>query len=416
MSKTKVAVIGLGAAGMMAAYSLLESEDCEVLAFERNKNIGAKVLISGGGRCNVTTYQENIPEILKNYPRGAKFLRFAMYEIPPLKIMQFFEKNGVKLKHESDLRVFPASDDGSEIVNVFEKKFKKSGAKIKFLNAISDIEKVNGKFILTNQKNEKFEAEKVIITTGGQAYRHTGSKGDGYFLAERLGHSITDLGPSLNSFVVKDNWSKELSGVSHIEVNFKGFLKDGKKLEFKGPMIWTHRGLSGPAVFAVSAMMAFERFDKLNSKEIYLDLIPSINHEELNAKLTTYFKANPKKSLLNAFKEFAPRSVLLKLASELELDMSKIIAETSKKKIAKLINLLKHLPIELVGRASGDEFVTAGGIKLEEINKKTMESKICNGLFFAGEILDVDGFTGGYNLQASWATGYIAGNSASKNE
>ena len=416
MSKTKVAVIGLGAAGMMAAYSLLESEDCEVLAFERNKNIGAKVLISGGGRCNVTTYQENIPQILKNYPRGAKFLRFAMHELPPLKVMQFFEENGVKLKYEIDLRVFPESDDGSEIVNVFERKFKKSGAKINFLNAISDIEKINGKFILTNQKNEKFEADKVIITTGGQAYRHTGSKGDGYFLAEKLGHSITDLGPSLNSFVVKDNWSKELSGVSHIEVNFKGILKDGKKLEFIGPMIWTHRGLSGPAVFAVSAMMAFERFDKLNSKEIYLDLIPSINHEELNSKLETYFKANPKKSLLNGFKEFAPRSVLLKLATELELDMSKIIAETSKKKIAKLINLLKHLPIELVGRAAGDEFVTAGGIKLSEVNKKTMESKICNGLFFAGEILDVDGFTGGYNLQASWATGYIAGNSASKNE
>ncbi len=412
----KIAIIGGGAAGMMAAWQASENQNCQVYLFEKNPKLGAKVLISGGGRCNVTTGNRDMQKLLRNYPRGARFLKHAMYEFSPAKVYDFFESQGVPLKTESDLRVFPVSDNGAEIVEVFAKLQDQANVEIVFGSNIVDIVLGQGQFILTNQKGASWEFDKVIVTTGGQAYAHTGSSGTGYALACKLGHSITDLGPSLSSFVIENHLAQELSGVSHIEVHFKSKLSDGSKIEFSGPIIWTHRGISGPAVFAVSSLMAFEKLSPDSPHSILLDLLPSVNLSQLEAELFGRIQASPKKNLANLFAGLLPRRLLQVLSNRIDLDLQQNAKEVSHKKLRTLINLIKSYEIKIIGRGKGEEFVTAGGINLQEVDDKTMQSRLCPGLYFAGEILDVDGFTGGYNLQASWATGYLAGMNVPKSE
>ena len=407
----KIAIIGGGAAGMMAAWQASLNSELEVYLFEKNQKLGAKVLISGDGRCNVTTGNKDLKKTLKNYPRGAKFLRFAMYEFPPEKVYDFFEDAGVKLKTEEDLRVFPVSNDGSEIVGVFEDLKNKANVKIMFGSNIVDIAKNQDQFILTNHKGESIKFDKVIITTGGQAYAHTGSSGTGYMLAAKLGHSITELGPSLSSFVIDQHLGEELSGLSHIDVHFKSKLSDGSKIEFAGPIIWTHRGVSGPAVFAVSSLLAFEKLTKDAPHQVYLDLLPNLKLMELETQIFERVAKNPKKNLGNLFGGLIPRRLLQVLADKSVLNLEQNANEVSHKKLRKLVSLIKSYEIKIIGRGKGDEFVTAGGINLKEVDHKTMQSKICEGLYFAGEVLDIDGFTGGYNLQASWANGCLGGRS-----
>jgi predicted Rossmann fold flavoprotein len=436
----RLAILGAGAAGMMAAATINELyPEIEVFLLEKNDSLGKKVLISGGGRCNVTTGVTDIKTVLSKYPRGNKFLTTAMYHFPPSEVYAWFEAHGVPLKIEDDSRVFPQSDDGKDVVGVFENIFAKSPTKILTKHTVVKIEKLNGMhnpplrgakggvnglvrsgikhpptplkggFVIHFKDQPSLQVNKVILTCGGQAYRSTGSTGDGYAFAEALGHTITKLAPSLNSFITLEKWPKILSGVSFEEATI--IAKREKTYQFTGPFLFTHLGISGPAVFALSSMVAFEDYGPKNPLHIFIDLIPSLPFPELIEEFKKQITEHPKKNFKNTIHRVVPKSVAELICTELKVNGEKRNAEVAKHELEIVAEWLKQAPLSVIGRGAGDEFVTAGGVNTSEVDPRTMESKITPGLFFAGEILDVDGFTGGFNLQAAWATGRVAGKS-----
>lgn len=409
----RLGIIGGGAAGMMAAAAATHG-GADVILFDGNTRLGTKVRISGGGRCNVTTGIDSPKEVLKRYPRGSTFLSYAMHEFPPARVRAWFENHGVPLKTEQDMRVFPRSDDGDDIVGVFEDLFKKYGVqvhlgeKVEQVRLVSSTEKSEQeKFEIITAKG-KYTVDKLVIATGGRAFRHTGSKGDGYAFAQSLGHHITKLAPSLNSFVVEEKWPREIAGVSfpYARLHLKG---EDDAYDAEGPFIFTHRGISGPAVFTLSSLSAFEHCGKDCPLHVYIDLLPQYNQEVLFDMLYEASEGEAKKQIINALHDVLPQSVLRVMLALVKVDESRKAGEVGKKPLRELAQMIKHLPITVVGKGAGDEFVTAGGMDLEEIDPKTMQSRIIPGLYFAGEVLNIDGFTGGFNLQASWATGRLAG-------
>jgi predicted Rossmann fold flavoprotein len=409
---SKIAIIGAGAAGLMAAARIAElGGEHEVFLIERNKILGKKVIISGGGRCNVTTGLEDLKILMTKYPRGSRFLRTAMYAFPPTAMREWMEEHGVPLKVEPDLRVFPKSDNGAHVVRAFERFLEKTGVKIMKECGVAALEKKGDRFLLQFENGKSMEVDNVILSPGGQAYRHTGSKGDGYSFAESMGHSITPLGPSLNAFLLKDAWTKELSGLSFPDVNLS--FKGADKFSFRGPIMLTHKGVTGPAVFALSAYASYETFNSQAPAGLFIDFLPDENHDALRERIQKQCAENPKKNFQNVLARLVPRSFAEGLCFHLGINGEKNSLELSKKELNKLVDALKNLPFLVSGRSAGDEFVTAGGVELKEVDSKTMESKICPGLYFAGEILDYDGFTGGFNLQAAWATGRLAGEHSS---
>jgi predicted Rossmann fold flavoprotein len=408
----RIAIIGAGAAGLMAAATIQETNpEADVFLIEKNDGLGKKVIISGGGRCNVTTGIFDIRTVLTRYPRGNKFLMSAMHQFPPQEVYAWFEAHGVPLKIEEDLRVFPQSNDGKDIVGVFEKMFAKSHIEFALKTNVIRIEKAEDGFhLFTKDQKDPLEVDRVIITTGGQAYRHTGSTGDGYAFAQALGHTITPLAPSLNSFYTEEAWPGTLSGLSFEKANI--ISKRGKKQFWTGPFLFTHKGVSGPAVFSLSSLVAFENYDKTNPLEIEIDLFPDQTADQVRELIEKNIVANPKKAFGNILIGIVPKSLGEVVCKELGIPYDKKAGDMSKKELIQVSSWLKGIPLKVIGRGAGDEFVTAGGVELKEVNPSTMESKITPGLFFAGEILDIDGFTGGFNLQASWATGRKAGESA----
>ncbi len=407
----KIAIVGGGAAGMMCAATIAEKnpEGAEVFLVEKNSILGNKVIISGGGRCNVTTGIQNIDEVLKKYPRGKNLLKFAMYNFSPEKVYQWFENHGVPMKTEADLRVFPRSNNGGDVVGVFENIFKKNDAEMLLKTKVDSVEKFGDKFVLIFADGGELEVDKLVVTTGGQAYKKTGSTGDGYSFAEDLGHSITALAPSLNAFILKDTWVKDLAGVSFKKAGFK--IVGEKTSKFEGAFLFTHNGITGPAVFALSSLAAFDLADLKKEVTMFIDFFPEFNYEEMSVKIKKALQENPKKSFVNTLDFFIPKSLAEVISNNLQIKAGKINAEIGKIEINKTVEWLKNATITVVGRSAGEEFVTAGGINSKEIDPKTLESKICPGLYFAGEILDVDGFTGGFNLQAAWCTGRLVGES-----
>ncbi len=407
----KIAVIGGGAAGLMAAAAARERDpEAEIFVIEKNDGLGKKVIISGGGRCNVTTGIHDVRTVLTKYPRGGKFLSSAMYAFPPQAIAAWFEDHGVPLKTEDDLRVFPRSDDGKDIVRVFETLFKSTGVKT-LLRASVETVKKDGTEFLVHLKNTKqpLSVDRVILTTGGQAYRQTGSTGDGYAFAVSLGHTITALAPSLSSLTSKETWPASVSGLSFANAHFSATLL--KKAEAAGPFLFTHKGVSGPVVFAFSSLVAFEKFGPEQPLAITIDLFPETAVESLRQHIVDAATEAPKKQVSNIVSTLVPKSFAEIVLKETAVG-DKRANELSKADMSAIAAWLKNVPLHIVGRGAGDEFVTAGGVELKEVNPKTMESLVCPGLFFAGEILDIDGFTGGFNLTSSWATGRLAGESA----
>lgn len=408
----KIAIIGGGAAGMMAAATIAEKDPgAEVVLIEKNDSLGKKVIISGGGRCNVTTGLDDVKEVLSRYPRGGKFLTKAMYAFPPKAMREWMEDHGVPMKIEKDGRAFPQSDDGRDVVRVFLNIFKKANVKVLYKATVEDIKKTKDGFAvkIKNQK-EIISADKVILTTGGQAYRQTGSAGDGYAFATKLGHSITPLAPSLSAFHAKETWPAKLAGLSFAKVKLdaKKESENSKKFTMTGPMMFTHKGITGPAVFAMSSLLAFETISANNPVVITIDLFSEEKLPDVNCKFATLVKKNFKKNIVTVLNLMIPKSLAVILCEEIDLDATKVSSQISKKEIEKIVGWIKGMPLHIIARAAGEEFVTAGGVCLDEVDPKTMESKKCSGLYFAGEILDVDGFTGGFNLQSAWATGYAA--------
>lgn len=408
-----IAIIGGGAAGLMAAATIHETHpETEVFLIEKNDGLGKKVIISGGGRCNVTTGIQDVRTVLTKYPRGGKFLSSAIYSFPPAAVYDWFEAHGVPLKIEEDLRAFPQSNNGKDIVGVFEQMFRSSRVRTYLKASAVRVAKMGSHFeVYLKDKEEPLIVDKIILTTGGQAYRHTGSTGDGYAFAMSLGHTLTPLAPSLNSFTTKEKWSAEVSGLSFEKATLSA--NRGKGFKFTGPFLFTHKGISGPAVFALSSLVAFEMYDANKPLEISIDLFPDVKREALQQEIEDAMAEHPKKSLSNVLGFVMPKSLVQIVGAELGLE-DKRANETAKADIRRVADWLKAVPLHAIGRGAGDEFVTAGGVDLKEVDPSTMESKICPGLYFAGEILDVDGFTGGFNLQASWAAGRLAGMSASE--
>lgn len=408
-TRMRIAIIGGGAAGLMTAATLLESSaKHEVFLIEKNDGLGKKVIISGGGRCNVTTGIQEVRAVLQKYPRGGAFLTSAMYAFPPAATHAWFEDHGVPLKTEEDLRVFPASDNGHDIVGVFEQVFAATNIHVWLRCAAERVERLpEGFHIFFKNRLEPLFVEALVLTTGGQAYRHTGSTGDGYAFAQTLGHSLTPLAPSLNAFFTRETWPKEISGLSFPRATLTALR--GNHPAFTGPILFTHKGLTGPAVFALSGKVAFETYTPQEPLKIHVDLLPDVSMEQALADLELTRQETPKKSFENILALFLPKSFAHIACEQTGTDGDQHAGEISKKELMTLVQWLKAIPLHVVARGAGDEFVTAGGIPLSEVDPRTMESRLCQNLFFAGEILDIDGFTGGFNLQASWATGHLAG-------
>lgn len=406
----QIAIIGGGAAGMMAAATLLESgKPCRVHLFEKNKGLGAKVIISGGGRCNVTTGLTNRQQLLKKYTRGSEFLKAAISKLPPQKTYEWFEAHGVPLKTEEDLRVFPVSDDGHDIVRIFENLFATIPSDLHLLTPVKSVRKEGAKFIVTTPK-EEISVDYVVITTGGSAYRHTGSTGDGYSFATALGHTITQLGPSLNSFFIQEAWPKELSGISLPNARLKQ-----KKTEVSGPLLFTHFGISGPVTFSFSSQIPYEPVSPQSPFTVQLIPDADKSYEDWEKILLDAAAKQSKKNVSTVLYEFFPKRFVSALLDVAKIKPDKQMSALSKDERKSLSHFLSgELTLTLVQRRPGDEFVTAGGVSTDEINPQTMESLITPGLYFAGEVMNVDGLTGGYNLQASWATGQLAAKSIVK--
>lgn len=401
MKKT-IAIIGGGAAGMMAAATIKETNpSIDILLIEKNPRLGTKVLISGGGRCNVTTGLKEVPLVLKKYYRGAKFLTKALYHFSPSDVYTWFEDHGVPLTIEDDGRVFPQSHQGKDIVGVFEKICEKENISLLLRTAITAIEKKEDRFFLETTTGNTLIADAVILTTGGQAYRHTGSTGDGYTFAEAFGHTITPLAPSLNAFVVAEKWIHAHSGVSFTDV----LLTSGKAFA-RGPILFTHTGITGPAVFALSSQVAFETYTKVSTLPITIDYAPTYSEEDIYDICAA---KNSGETVLAEVTRWLPKSIAKEAIKDCGFEEHRLLSEIGKKGWRKIAAWIKRSPIHAIGRSPGSEFVTAGGVNTNEVSPATMESRLTPGLFFAGELLNVDGVTGGFNLQASWATGRLAG-------
>lgn len=409
MQRPRIAIVGGGAAGLMALATLLENNTkAELFFIERNKEVGKKVLISGGGRCNVTTGIPSVQEVLKRYPRGQAFLKPALHRFPPSAVMDWFEAHGVPLKIEPDQRVFPVSDHGEDVVRVFQDLFAQTSCQILLQHTAAKIQRTATGFQLSfKEPLPSLDVTHLVLTTGGQAYRHTGSVGDGYTFAETLGHHITPLAPSLNAFIVKESWPKQLAGVSWKQARLS--LPTKSPTEAEGPFLFTHQGITGPAVFALSSHIAFETYDASHPLPCLIDLFPHLKADILFHRLQEGACAHPKKYLLALLETLLPRSFAETLILTHRLDNGRHLCEQSNEYWHKIVSLLKAIPLTLTGRTAGEEFVTAGGVDTTEVNPRTMESYLCPHLYFAGELLNVDGYTGGFNLQASWATGRLAG-------
>lgn len=407
-----IAIIGAGAAGMMAAAAIHETNPhARVILIERNNGLGKKVIISGGGRCNVTTGIQDVRTVLTKYPRGGKFLTSAMHRFPPADVYAWFEAHGVPLKTQDDNRVFPQSDNGHDIVGVFESLFAESSTEILLRTHVDRIEKTADGFRVHIRQADPIDVDRVILTTGGQAYRHTGSTGDGYAFAQSLGHTITSLAPSLNSFTAKETWPAQISGLSFPSATIAA---PAHKQTFTGPFLFTHKGISGPAVFALSGLIAFETYDPTHPLLVTINLFPDLSHTDMLQEVEQRCEQQSKKALSNIWSGCIPHSLAEHLIRELGFTPSTRPCDIGKKDKLRIAQWLQAIPLHIIARGAGDEFVTAGGVETQEVDPKTMESLRCPGLFFAGEVLNVDGFTGGFNLQASWATGRAAGTAAAQ--
>lgn len=409
----KIIIIGAGAAGMMAAATIAENGSADVSIIEKNTVLGRKVVISGGGRCNLTTADNDVSSLGKAYPRGGKWLKFAMHEFGPSDVCKWFEEHGIPLKTEG-LKIFPKSNKGTDVTELFDRLFRKMGVEVFYKTSVSKVSKVKDGFKVSFEDGRVESCNKLIITTGGSAYRHTGSTGDGYAFAEELGHTIKPLAATLSSFASPEKWVCDLAGVSIKNARFK--LIGEKKHEISGAFLFTHKGVSGPGIFALSSLAAFEEISKAHPVKLFTDFAPDLSYDDLTSQLNNKIAQAPQKTFLRIVNDYMPKSLLAVVFMRTGIDGGKVSSETPKKDISRFVEAVKNFEMTLNERTPGSEIVTAGGVDLKEVDQKTMESKICPGLYFAGELLDIDGFTGGYNLQSAWATGRLAGLSAAGEE
>lgn len=431
----RIWIIGGWAAGMMCAASLVHYvqqistttrldgvsgggehlEQPEIHLFEKNSRLGAKVIISGGGRCNVTTWITDKKLLLTKYIRGADFLKPALGVFGPSKIMQWFEDNGVPVKVEDDMRVFPVSDNGKDVVWAFEKLFVESDVHVHLKCGITKMEPLHPWFRLTTDES-MYEVDYVVVTTWGEAYRHTWSTGDGYGFAEACWHSITGLWPSLSSFLVSEQRVKELSGIAFPNACLRFADIQGTNRAVTWPLLCTHFWISWPVVFSLSAELPYVRIDQDHPFVVRVIFEAWARFEVWDQRIVGWARDYPARQLKTHLHTVFPERVVEKLCELVHIDPIQQLAHFTKEDRKCLVHaLVDGIPLTLVARRPGDEFVTAGGVSLAEVDTKTMQSKITPWLYFAGEVLDVDGLTWWFNLTSSWATGRLAGRSILRN-
>ncbi|MBR3824969.1 MAG: NAD(P)/FAD-dependent oxidoreductase [Lachnospiraceae bacterium] len=416
----KVIVIGGGAAGMMAAIAAADM-GAQVTVFEKNEKLGKKLFITGKGRCNVTNAGD-MENLFANVMTNEKFLYSAFYTYDNQAVMNFFEKAGCPLKVERGDRVFPVSDHSSDVIAALSRELKKRNVKIELNtgvkevlventsspdDAVSDkgeLSKITG-VILDNGK--KVVADKVVIATGGISYASTGSTGDGYKFAEKTGHKLVECKPSLVPFNVKESWCQDAMGVSLKNVSLR--LVCGKKEIYNGfgEMLITHFGISGPLALSASSYYV----SKSKGETIaYIDLKPALDAEQLDKRVLRDFEEAKNKQFKNSLNHLFPQKLIPVMIDLSGIDPEKKVNIISKEERKRFVDLIKNLPLTITGvRDFKEAIITKGGVSVKDVNPSTMESKKIKGLYFAGEVLDLDALTGGYNLQIAWSTGYLAG-------
>lgn len=402
----KVVVIGGGAAGMMAGY-FAAKEGASVTILEKNKMLGRKIRISGKGRCNLTNASD-LETIINNIYRNGNFMYSSLYSFTNDNLIDLFESFGLKLKTERGNRVFPVSDKAIDVVKTMEKMLDSRNVRVKTSSTVKNIiledEKVKG-VVLSN--GTKMMADRVIVTTGGKSYPLTGSTGDGYIMAKKCGHSITDLYPALVGLETREPISEELVGLNlrNISINL---YKNGKKIyEDFGELEYRDYGIDGPLIKSASCYM--DNFQKNNYK-IVLDLKPALTYEKLDARILRDFEKYSNKPFEKSLKDLLPKKMIDYIVYKTGIDRKKPVHQVSKEERHILLGLIKGVEYDIKRlRPIEEAIVTEGGISVKEVNPSTMESKVVEGLYFAGEILDINGFTGGYNLQIAFSTGYLAG-------
>lgn len=404
---SNVAIIGGGAAGMLAAIGA-KIAGHNVTIIEKNEKLGKKMYITGKGRCNITNASD-MDEIFKNVVKNNKFLYSAFYTFSNDDIVNILHEEGIETKIERGNRVFPVSDKSSDVILGLSKRLRNLNVDIMYNtqvkrvimdnNAVAGVELVNG-------KQMAFDA--VVIATGGYSYQTTGSNGDGYKFAKDCGHTVTDIYPSLVPFNVNESYIKELQGVSL--KNVKGSFFIGNKCIYSdfGEMLFTHFGVSGPIVLSASSCIT----EKIEKQDVYMeiDLKPALSFDELDARVMKDFSKNINKDFRNSLNELLPKKMIPVIIELSQIDPFKKVNEITKEERKRLVTLLKQFRFKLAStRGFNEAIITRGGVNVKEINPATMESKIVSGLYFAGEVIDVDALTGGYNLQIAYSTGYLAG-------
>lgn len=404
---SKVIVIGGGPAGMMAAYAA-SCQGHAVTVLEQNEKLGKKLFITGKGRCNITNAGD-MDNLLANVMSNRKFLYSAFYTFDNEQVLSFFENQGLRTKVERGNRVFPLSDHSSDVIAALSRALKSQNVDIRLHTKVQSLlirDEAACGVVLSDGKT--VEADDVIVATGGISYPSTGSTGDGYRMAEESGHALVECTPSLVPFETKEDWVKDLQGLSLRNVTVSIYHGKKKLYEDFGEMLFTHFGVSGPLVLSASGMIKPVQFKQ--ELCMYIDLKPALDAEQLDKRILREFDAAMNKQLKNVIGSLMPAKMIPVVIRLSGIDPDKKVNEVSREERQHLVQLLKRLPLTINGlRGWNEAIITKGGVSVKDINPSTMESKKVSHLFFCGEVLDLDALTGGYNLQIAWSTGYLAG-------
>lgn len=407
-TNNSVIVVGGGAAGMIAAIYAADHAD-NVIIIEKNRMLGRKLRITGKGRCNITN-SADVEDFFKNIPTNPKFLYSALYSYTNYDIVSFLEGLGVKTKEERGGRIFPVSDNANHVADALCRALNDKKVKV-ITDEVTDIIIRSSVAVGVNTKSGRDYFGKVVLSTGGASYSKTGSDGKMLHIIGKLGHTVVDIKPSLVPVVCKEKWIHSLMGLSLKNVVLNVY--DNNKLIFSelGELLFTHFGLSGPLVLSASSHM---RCFKGHDYGMCIDLKPGLDEKKLDTRILRDFEEEMNRDLINGLDKLLPKNLIPVVIELSEIDSRKKINSITKTERSKLVNIIKNLPITPVGfRPVEEAIITSGGVSVREINPSTMESKLYRNLYFAGEMIDVDAYTGGYNLQIAWSTGYIAGMCAS---
>ncbi len=405
-----VAVIGAGAAGLMAAYAAAQ-EGAKVLLFEPNEKIGRKIMITGKGRCNVTNNCDT-QTFLANVPQNPRFLYSALGAFGVQDIMAFFEEQGVPLKTERGNRVFPQSDRSVDIVDALFHAMHRAGVTMIHKRVTNLHTDETGAICAVEADGQRYPVERAVLATGGKSYPLTGSTGDGYVLAQKLGHTVTPLRPSLIPLTCEGKDCPRMQGLSLKNVTLTIYENNKKLHDGFGEMLFTHFGISGPLVLSASSHM--RKWDSATYRA-EIDLKPALDRSTLDKRVLSDFSERQNVDFHNALSALLPRKIIPIIIEHSGIDPHAKVHSITKKQRASLVTAIKQFPLTITGtRPIEEAIVTSGGVSVREVSPKTMESKKVPGLYLAGELLDVDAYTGGFNLQIAWSTGYLAGQSAAQ--